>query len=171
MKFIREEWRDLAQRPTKSGEYELRKKGGDAVERVEYSKQGWAKDTKLFDAWRGLMMSAFKLPPDELQERFNWHRRRLARYRAGKSDTHKGAAKSALWLARRAVSLRLGPRAYRFYMIAHRLDHSSLVDVDKEWQADFHAKGNADSASREHRDDEHRKVTEFFRKRGGAPGA
>lgn len=96
-------------KPVHEGEYELQPSSG-AVVRADFRDRKWQADIATVTHWRGLRLKGI--------EKTRARRRTLDAYRSAKTDTHTPALNSALFLARRAVSLNFGPDAYRFYLVA-----------------------------------------------------
>ncbi|MFL9911876.1 hypothetical protein [Paraburkholderia sp. RL17-337-BIB-A] len=141
--------------PVHEGFYDVSFQSG-TIERVRFSDRAWGQDVRLALGWRGLEVALSKDEDVHL-------RRRVSAYRLHIEQTHGPAMEAAGWLARFYAGKRTRIKAYRFYLIAHRLDDVRLRAYDKAWQARTAAHLGA---SRVKIDVE---VDQFFSKRGGAP--
>lgn len=157
MKFKTEAWRAVQPPPFHEGLYDVKLDNGKVV-RIEYRQQQWAQDARHITEWRGQQLKGMDKP--------GRHRRAMDRYRAGSPKTHALAARSAHFLARRAVSRNAPQRAYQHYLVLHALAPSRLADVDTQWIQQFLA---FTSLSEDKIKACRRKVDTFFKRRGGRP--
>jgi hypothetical protein len=155
IKPIKTKFFGMSVMPVHEGFYEVSFQGG-TIERVSFIDRAWGQDVQLALGWRGLEVALSKDEDLHL-------RRRVAAYRLHNEQTHGPAMEAAGWLARFYAGKGVRIKAYRFYLIAHRLDDVRLRAFDKAWQA-----RTADhlGAARVKTDVE---VDQFFSKRGGAP--
>jgi hypothetical protein len=139
-------------RPHRNGPYEL-KRADDSLARESYRGDAWQTDVAGYLGWRGIEIETTK--EEVLKER-----RALSRYRYSVVKTHKSALKAAVWLARYHASARRLGKAFRFYLIANRIDPSRLPNVDREWmeRSVRHIENTRDSIDAQ--------VDAFFQKRG-----
>ena len=119
-------WFDMEISPVHAGLYEVQLKSG-ATGRVAFWRRAWEGDAAQYIAWRGREL----VGTSKAESRP--HRVNLEAYHSAVPSTHSAALESALFLARRAVSLNYKSDAYRFYLIANAIDRTRLKRYDKKW--------------------------------------
>lgn len=112
--------------PQISGEYRLHRADGTHTQ-VVFADGKWLIDTTDFVGWTGRL---WRLTEEEVLAL----RRRCGRFKAHKTDSYRKVAQAAVRLARHYASARQRVQASRYYLIAHRIDVTSLKPYDLEWQ-------------------------------------
>jgi hypothetical protein len=142
----------MSVRPHRDGTYDLVREDGSLTP-IDYRNDAWQTDIASFIGWRGMELQTTK--DTVLKER-----RALSRYRYSAEQTHQRALKAAVRLARHHASGCRFAKAFRFYLIANRMDPTRLPEVDRKWMELNVSRVDDCRAAIDW------KVDDFFRKRG-----
>jgi len=152
MKWRLSSWLSIEILPVHDGEYDVKQDDGSVVP-AEYRGGSWRGDRTRFVEWRGqeLITSEREL----LRAR-----RVVGRYKDLDTATHLKAVAASLFLARHRVSIGRGRTAFKYYLIAHRIDGSALAKEDESWLEQYVMRRRSKLSAIEAR------VDDFFSKRG-----